>query len=70
MENHAYNQDVFYAKLLQKLGKPVDEECLEDHNRYMAFPEKIEIINKLIKEELDIIRSKILNHKIKAQSFI
>jgi len=58
MENHAYNQDVFYAKLLQKLGKQVDEECLEDHNRYMAFPEKIEIINKLIKEELDIIRSK------------
>ena len=58
MENHAYNQDVFYAKLLQKLGKKVDEECLEDHNTYMAFPEKIKIINKLIKEELDKLRSK------------
>ena len=53
MEYHAYNQDVLYAKMLQKLGKPIDKESLEDYNKYMAFPEKIEIINKLIKEELD-----------------
>lgn len=58
MEYHAFKQDVFYAKILKKLGKPIDKECLEDHNEFMAFPEKIELINKLIKEELDTLRSK------------
>lgn len=56
MENHAYKQDVFYARLLQKLGKPVDSDNLVDHNTYMAFPEKIEIVNKLIKEEIERVR--------------
>ena len=56
MEYHAYNQDVKYAKLLQKLGKPVDKVDLENYNDFMAFPEKINIVNKLIKEELETIR--------------
>ena len=58
MEYHAYNQDVKYAKILQKLGKPVDKVDLENFNDFMAFPEKIEIVNKLIKEELEINRIK------------
>ncbi len=57
MEYHAYNQDVKYARILKSLGKPVDEESLEDYNKYMAFPEKIKIINKLLKEELESKRA-------------
>ena len=57
MEHHAFKQDVFYAKILKKLGKPIDKESLEDHNTFMAFPEKIKIVNKLIREELDKIRT-------------
>ena len=56
MEYHAYNQDIIYARLLQKLGRPIDEESLNDFNKYMAFPEKIDILNKLIKEEIAKIR--------------
>ena len=52
MEQHAYSQDVMYAKILQKLGKPIDKESLEDYTKYMAFSEKIDIVNKLIKEEI------------------
>ena len=58
MEYHAYNQDILYAKLLQKLGKPIDSECLGDYNKYLAFPEKIEIINKLIREAIELQRVK------------
>ena len=58
MEYHAYSQDITYAKLLQKLGKPIEKESLFDYNQYMAYPEKIEIINKLIKEEIDKNRLK------------
>lgn len=58
MENHAYKQDLLYARILQKLGKPIDEESLNDYNKYMAFPEKIDIVNKLIKEEIEKIRQK------------
>lgn len=57
MEYHAYNQDVKYARILKSLEKPVDEESLEDYNKYMAFPEKIKIINKLLKEELESKRA-------------
>ena len=53
MEFHAYNQDANYAKMLQKLGKKVDDSDLKNFNDFMAFPEKIEIVNKLIKEELE-----------------
>lgn len=56
MEYHAYKQDLFYARLLKKLGKPTDKESLEDYNTYMAFPEKIEIVNRLIKEEIEKVR--------------
>ena len=56
MEHHAYKQDYFYAKILKKLGKPVEEENLKDYNKYMAFPEKIEIVNNLIREEIAKIR--------------
>ena len=58
MEHHAYNQDLLYAKILQKIGKPVDKESLEDYNERMAFPEKIKIINGLIREELEKSRIK------------
>lgn len=57
MEYHAFKQDVFYAKILKKLGKPVDNDCLADHNKFMAFPEKINLVNQLIREELDKIRT-------------
>ena len=53
MEYHAYNQDVKYAKLLQKLGKPIVKADLENFNDFMAFPEKIKLVSKLIKEELE-----------------
>lgn len=52
MEHHAYSQDIIYAKLLQKLGKSIERKNLIDYNQNMAYPEKIEIINKLIKEEI------------------
>ena len=53
MEYHAYNQDVKYAKILQKIGKPINQTDLQNFNNFMAFPEKIKLINKLIKEELE-----------------
>ena len=53
MECHAYSQDAIYAKLLKNLGKPIEKECLFDYNQYMAYPEKIEIVNNLIKEEIE-----------------
>lgn len=59
MEHHAYNQDLLYVKILQKIGKPVDKENLEDYNERMAFPEKIKIINGFIREEFEKSRSKI-----------
>lgn len=59
MERHAYAQDVMYAKLLQKLGKPTDKESLEDYTQYMAFTEKIEIVNKLIQEEILNTRTRV-----------
>lgn len=52
MEYHAYCQDILYAKMLKMLGKPIEEKSLNDFNKYMAFPEKIKIINQLIKEEI------------------
>lgn len=58
MEYHAYKQDVMFARILQKLGKPIDKESLEDYNKYMAFPEKIEIVNKLLREEIEKLRIK------------
>lgn len=59
MEQHAYKQDLLYARILQKIGKPVDEISLEDYAKNMYFSEKINIVNRLIKEE--IMRSKIYN---------
>lgn len=56
MEYHAYSQDLKYARILQKLGKPVNEADLKNFNDFMAFPEKIKLVNKLIKEELDNLR--------------
>ena len=53
MEYHAYNQDTKYANLMKKLGKKIDDADLKNFNDFMAFPEKIEIINKLIKEEFE-----------------
>ena len=52
MEYHAYSQDIKYTKLLQKLGKPIVKEDLEDFNKFLAFPEKITLVNQLIMEEL------------------
>ena len=58
MEFHAYNQDFKYAKILYKLGKPVNQADLQNFNDFMAFPEKIKLINKLIREELEKVKSK------------
>lgn len=56
MEYHAYSQDIKYARLLKKLGKPIDDESLDDYNKYMAYPEKIELVSRLIREEIEKIR--------------
>jgi len=60
MEYHAYNQDIKYARILQKLGKPIDNESLEDINKTMYFPEKIKLINQLLHEEISYQKTKIL----------
>ena len=59
MEFHAYNQDLKYTKILQKIGKPINQADLQNFNDFMAFPEKIKLINKLIREELEKEKSKI-----------
>ena len=53
MEKHAYEQGVRFAEALSKLKRPVDKESLDDYNKYLCFGEKINIINRLIKEEVE-----------------
>ena len=60
MEFHAYNQDLKYTKILQKIGKPINQADLQNFNDFMAFPEKINLVNKLIREELAKIKSKMI----------
>ena len=56
MEEHAYGEGVKFAELLQKLNRPVDNESLENYSKFLCFKEKIDIINRLIKEELEMQR--------------
>ena len=53
MEKHAYEQGVKYAEQLQKLKKPVDKESLDDYNKFLCFEEKIAIVNRILKEEIE-----------------
>jgi len=59
MEEHAYRQDIHYAKILKKLGKPFDSEELTDYNKVLLFPEKIKIVENLLTETLKEGRSKL-----------
>ena len=60
MEQHAFKQDMHYAKILKKLGKPVDDADSKDYGKLAMFPEKIKIVEKLlvgtIKAERDKLR--------------
>ena len=70
MEEHAYRQDVHYARILKKLGKHVDNEELKDYNKILLFPEKINIVEKLlsktIKNEREKLKPQSLIQKIKS----
>ena len=48
MEQHAYKQDVLYARILKKLGRRVDSEDLKDYNKIIMFTEKIKIVEKIL----------------------
>ena len=52
MEYHAYNQDLKYAQILKKFGKNIEKESLADYGKLMFFPEKINMIKQIIREEL------------------
>jgi len=58
MENHAYNQDLKFAKLMKKLGKPTEQESLQDYASIMHFQQKIGIVNNILQEELAKARIK------------
>ncbi len=58
MEDHAYNQDLKFAKLMKKLGRPTDSESLQDYASVMHFRKKIGIVNNIIQEELAKARVK------------
>lgn len=59
MEEHAYRQDIHYAKILKKLGKPVDSEELTDYNKVLLFPQKIKIVENLLAKTLKEERLKL-----------
>ena len=59
MEQHAYKQDLHFAKILKKLGKPVDREDLIDYNKIIMFPEKIEIVEKMLLQTICSEREKL-----------
>lgn len=69
MEKHAYKQDIHYAKILLKLGKPVDKEELLDYNRLLLLPEKIKIVEnilaKTLKEEREKLKQPTLIQRLK-----
>ena len=52
MEYHAYSQDIKFARILKRLGKPVDEESLDDYNLIMLYPEKYAIVSNMLEEEI------------------
>ncbi len=58
MEHHAYEQENKFANILLKRDQLVWEECLDNWNKYLYFPEKIEIINKYLAEEIAKERAK------------
>ena len=52
LENHAYKEEVRFAKLMKKLGKKVDSVSMVDYSNYMKIPQKINIIKEIISEEI------------------
>ena len=58
MEQHAYKQDVLYARILKKLGRRVDSEDLKDYNKIIMFPEKIKIVEKILIQTINSEREK------------
>lgn len=69
METHAYRQDIHYARILKKLGKPVDSEELINYNKMFLFSEKIKIVDNLlaqiIKEKREKLKPLTLLQRIK-----
>lgn len=66
MEEHAYKQDLHYAKILKKLGKPVDSEELVNYNKLLLLPEKLRIAEELLAKTIKEERSKLkTTNKIK-----
>ena len=59
MEQHAYKQDIHYAKILKKLGKPVDQEELKDYNKILLFPQKIKIVENFLAQTIKDERNKL-----------
>lgn len=65
-EHNAYNQDYKYMGIIKKMRNFKSLKEYENWNKYYFFPEKIEIINKLLKETIDSERNDI---KIKSPYF-
>lgn len=60
MEKHAYKQEVMFRNLLLELKRNVDEESVVDYSKVNCFKEKIDIVNNLIKDELENKRIELL----------
>lgn len=59
LEQQAYKQDMHYARILKKLGKPVDDEDLTDYGKLIIFQEKIKIVEKLLAQTIKAERDKL-----------
>lgn len=59
MEQHAYAQDLKFANIILNSKMPIVESSLDDMNKIMYFPEKIQIINKYLAEEIQYERDRL-----------
>ena len=61
MEQRAYKQDSIYANALKKIGKPFDKEDLPDFSKIMHAKEKIELVEKMLADEIKQQRKSLKN---------
>ena len=61
MEQRAYKQDSVYANALKKIGKPFDKEDLPDFSKIMHAKEKIELVEKMLADEIKQQRKSLKN---------
>ncbi len=52
MEQRAYKQDSVYANALKKIGKPFDKDDLPDYSKIMHAKEKIQLVEKILADEI------------------